>query len=90
MEAFNAGLVIFSALLLAPRDSNTNPLWAFAEQARPYLNMAIEALHNLDHGNRVIERCVQYLSQLSLVLVRQSELFPGLYFPAWSYILNEQ
>uniref|UniRef100_A0A0B7KK36 Uncharacterized protein n=1 Tax=Bionectria ochroleuca TaxID=29856 RepID=A0A0B7KK36_BIOOC len=28
--------------------------------------MAIEALQNLDRGNRVVERCVSYLSQLSL------------------------
>lgn len=28
--------------------------------------MAIEALKNLDRGNRVVERCVSYLSQLSL------------------------
>lgn len=39
--------------------------WDFMEQALPYFQMAIEALENLDRGNRVIERCVSYLSQLS-------------------------
>lgn len=40
--------------------------WYFMEQALPYFKMAIEALENLDRGNRVIERCVSYLSQLSI------------------------
>lgn len=38
------------------------------ERSRPYLDLATEALRCLDSGNRVIERCVEYLSQLSLAL----------------------
>lgn len=43
------------------------PRWEFVEAALPYFGMAIEALENLDRGNRVVERCVSYLSQLVLV-----------------------
>ncbi|KIH93562.1 hypothetical protein SPBR_04074 [Sporothrix brasiliensis 5110] len=49
------------------------PRWEFVEAALPYFGMAIEALENLDRGNRVVERCVSYLSQLVLVPVN-----PGL------------
>lgn len=37
-------------------------------QSRPYIENAIEALRRLDSGNRVIERCTEYLAQLSLIL----------------------
>jgi hypothetical protein len=40
--------------------------WEFVENALPYFNMAIEALSNLDRGNRVVERCVTYMMQLSI------------------------
>ncbi|RFU31829.1 hypothetical protein B7463_g4515, partial [Scytalidium lignicola] len=66
---FNAGLVIFGALVVAPKDSNLTSQWGFVEQCRPYFGMAIEALQNLDRGNRVIERCAEYLSQLSSALM---------------------
>ena len=73
--AFNACLVIFGALLVAPKDGSLNYHWDFVEQSRPFFNMAIEALRNLDRGNRVVDRCVQYLSQLSLALTRPGECF---------------
>lgn len=41
--------------------------------SRPYLDLAAEALQRLDSGNRVIERCVEYLSQLSKILKATSE-----------------
>ena len=41
--------------------------WNFVEAPLPYFNMAIEALQNLDRGNRVVERCVSYLSQLTIL-----------------------
>lgn len=41
--------------------------------ARPYLDLAAEALQRLDSGNRVIERCVEYLSQLSKILQTTSK-----------------
>lgn len=43
--------------------------WDFVEEALPYFTMAIEALQNLDQGNRVVERCVSYLSQLKVVSI---------------------
>ncbi|VUC26112.1 unnamed protein product [Clonostachys rosea] len=67
---FNAGLVIFAATHVAHNDCNGHTQrfsrWKFVEKALPYFDMAIEALQNLDRGNRVVERCVSYLSQLSL------------------------
>ncbi|KAL1866395.1 hypothetical protein Plec18167_009063 [Paecilomyces lecythidis] len=67
---FNAGLVIFGALLISSKESIHDPSqWNVVERARPYLDIAVEALKRLDSGNRVIERCVEYLSQLSVVLV---------------------
>lgn len=52
------------------------------DQSVPYLDMAAEALRRLDAGNRVIERCAEYLSQLSLILNASSTCkFPILYHP---------
>ncbi|RLL96753.1 hypothetical protein CFD26_105631 [Aspergillus turcosus] len=65
---FNAALVIFGALVVASREKDSNPLaWSEVDESRAYIDKAIEALHRLDSGNRVIVRCVEYLSQLSLV-----------------------
>lgn len=47
--------------------------WEFVETAMPYFNMAIEALRHLDQGNRVVERCVDYLSQLALLPIDSCE-----------------
>ena len=52
------------------------PRWEFVEAALPYFGMAIEALENLDRGNRVVERCVSYLSQLVLVPINPSASAP--------------
>jgi hypothetical protein len=72
--AFNAGLVIFGALLVSSKESPHNPgLWDSVERSRPYLDLAADALRRLDSGNRVIERCVEYLTQLSLALVALSK-----------------
>lgn len=69
LAAFNAGLVIFGALLVSSKERQHNPdQWRIIEQSRPYLDLAAEALRRLDYGNRVVERCVEYLSQLSMVL----------------------
>lgn len=79
-QAFNAGLVIFAATHVAHDDCKSDTerfsRWKFVEKALPYFNMAIEALQNLDRGNRVVERCVSYLSQLSL-----APLSPGMFLP---------
>lgn len=45
------------------------------ENARPYLDLAADALRHLDSGNLVIERCVEYLAQLSIILKATSK-FP--------------
>lgn len=72
--AFNAGLVIFGALLISSKESlHDSSQWSVVERSRPYLDIAAEALKRLDSGNRVIERCVEYLSQLSVVLVALSK-----------------
>ncbi|CAK7219252.1 hypothetical protein SCUCBS95973_003756 [Sporothrix curviconia] len=61
------------------------PRWEFVEDALPYFGMAIEALENLDRGNRVVERCVSYLSQLVLVPINPSASVP---FPGASATTN--
>ncbi|KAK3936611.1 hypothetical protein QBC46DRAFT_269289 [Diplogelasinospora grovesii] len=75
---FNAGLVIFAAMHVArceiQNDANQLSRWQFVQDALPDFNMAIEALRNLDRGNRVVERCVSYLSQLTLVPISSSML----------------
>jgi hypothetical protein len=48
--------------------------WKFVESALPYFTMAIDALQNLDRGNRSVERCVSYLSQLKIVPLVSCEL----------------
>ena len=48
--------------------------WKFVENAIPYFKMAIDALQNLDRGNRSVERCVSYLSQLDIVPMTSCEL----------------
>ncbi|KAK7887731.1 hypothetical protein LTR67_009634 [Exophiala xenobiotica] len=42
--------------------------WKFLDNATVYLNMAIEALQNLDRGNRVVQRITDYLSHLAVAL----------------------
>ncbi|KAJ5279909.1 transcriptional regulatory protein GAL4 [Penicillium angulare] len=66
---FNAGLVIFGALLVSSKERQCNPdQWRSIENSRQYLDLAADALRHLDSGNRVIERCVEYLAQLSMML----------------------
>lgn len=72
--AFNAGLTIFGALLVSSKESRHDPSqWCAVEQSRPYVDMAAEALRRLDSGNQVIERCVEYLAQLSMILKATSK-----------------
>lgn len=78
--AFNAGLVIIAGLLVSPKATATEgdgapSRWKFLESSAIYLNMAIEALQNLDRGNRVVQRIVDYLSQLALAVLSLRE-FP--------------
>lgn len=69
--AFNAALVIFASLMIISASKeplNDTSVGIKVNHSRPYIENAIEALRRLDSGNRVIERCVEYLSQLSLIL----------------------
>jgi hypothetical protein len=50
--------------------------WVFVERSRPYLDLALDALRHLDSGNSVIERCIEYLSQIILALTALN-LTPG-------------
>lgn len=54
-------------------DTDRLSRWKFVESALPYFNMAIDALQNLDRGNRSVERCVSYLSQLTIVPITPCE-----------------
>ncbi len=63
--AFNAALTIFGSFLLPAEDSPTGADSDRASRATHFLDKAIEALVNLDKDNRVIDRCVDYLKQLS-------------------------
>lgn len=75
LSAFNAGLVIFGALFVFSKTPSQSPeQWRIVCEARPYLDIAAEALRRLDSGNQVIERCVEYLSQLSLMLKSAGKL----------------
>lgn len=69
--AFNAALVIFASLMIisASKETlNNTSVGVKVNHSRIYIENAIEALRRLDSGNRVIERCVEYLAQLSLIL----------------------
>ncbi|CAI7674072.1 unnamed protein product [Penicillium pancosmium] len=66
---FNAALVIFVSLIVGSKERDNNPaLWSVVCHSRPYMDMAVEAIRRLDSGNRVVERCGEYLSQLSFIL----------------------
>ncbi|KIW29792.1 uncharacterized protein PV07_05580 [Cladophialophora immunda] len=74
---FNASLVIIAGLLVSPKEIGSEgdippSQWKFLESSAIYLNMAIEALQNLDRGNRVVQRIVDYLSQLALAVLSMS------------------
>ncbi|KAH8689695.1 fungal-specific transcription factor domain-containing protein [Talaromyces proteolyticus] len=87
--AFNAGLVIFGALLVSSRESPKNPtLWEPVERARPYLGLAVDALRRLDSGNRVIERCVEYLSQITMALTALTSNPPSTDIPTLNSLNN--
>ncbi|KAJ5983385.1 hypothetical protein N7481_005484 [Penicillium waksmanii] len=66
---FNAALVIFGSLIVASKERDRNPsAWIMVSHSRPCIDTAAEALRQLDPGNPVVERCQEYLSQLSAIL----------------------
>lgn len=73
--AFNAALVIVGCMVVAWKDRDDSPsTWDTVDKSRGYIEKAILALGRLDSGNRVIARCVEYLSQLVLILDTLSKL----------------
>lgn len=66
---------MFGALLVASKEEGRHhpDVWSTVTSSRPYLDLAADALRRLDSGNRVIERCVEYLSQLSMILKSSSK-----------------
>lgn len=69
---YNAALVIFAALLII-QDQNINgsvvPILPVSQQElQKCLNNAMMALRQLDKQNRMVERCANYLGQLTGVL----------------------
>jgi len=76
--AFNAALVIFGSLIVASKERDRNPsAWTMVSHSRPYIDTAAETLRQLDSGNPVVERCQEYLLQLSAILDPLSEFCPG-------------
>ncbi|PYH92137.1 hypothetical protein BO71DRAFT_421023 [Aspergillus ellipticus CBS 707.79] len=72
---FNAALVIAGCMVVAWKDRDDSPsTWEPLETSRGYIEKAILALRRLDSGNRIIARCVEYLSHLVLVLDTLSKL----------------
>ncbi|QKX55214.1 uncharacterized protein TRUGW13939_02306 [Talaromyces rugulosus] len=66
---FNAALVLIGCLMTVSKERKDSPLgWDMVDGSRVYIDKAIEALCQLDPGNRVIERCVEYLSKLAVIL----------------------
>lgn len=55
--------------MAASKERKDSPLaWSMVDGSRVYIDKAIEALCQLDAGNRVIGRCVEYLSKLAVIL----------------------
>lgn len=78
--AFNAALVVFGCMVVAWENRDDSPsTWGTVDKSRGYIEKAILALRQLDTGNRVIARCVEYLSHLVLILDNLSKLkmFPS-------------
>ncbi len=71
--AFNAALVLGACILIhvdstAAGNQSNMQLPDSIENLRFHLEMAIEALHDLDCNNRMVARCRDYLEQLAQVL----------------------
>ena len=76
-EAFNAALAVFGSLLVPC--SVANDLTAEIdrhERGRQFLDKAVDALLQLHPRNPVLERCVNYVRQLSKLVEAWSEFKP--------------
>ena len=67
--AFNAALVIFSALMIVRDTSRERPLLSFKDaELTALLKSAIDSLELLDPGNALVQKSTAYLERLSLIL----------------------
>jgi hypothetical protein len=76
--AFNASLVIFSALLIkhVSTRSHNRPLpYPPTDLSKSFLRTAIDTLTLLDNENRMVEKCAKYISKL-YNLLEQLEAAP--------------
>ena len=62
--AFNAALVVFAVMMICHETGRVIPDAPSKEDCRDGLEKAIKALADLDHGNKMIERCHDYLERL--------------------------
>lgn len=62
--AFNAALVVFAVMMICHETGRVIPDTPSKEDCRDGLETAIKALAELDHGNKMIERCHDYLERL--------------------------
>ncbi|RVX76020.1 hypothetical protein B0A52_00377 [Exophiala mesophila] len=61
---FNAALVVFAVMMICHETGRVIPDAPSKEDCRDGLEKAIKALADLDHGNKMIERCHDYLERL--------------------------
>ena len=68
--AFNAALVIYSALLIQTYVNSYGGLLSLGDITVPreLLRLAIQCLMDLDKGNPITEKCARYTSKLDHVL----------------------
>ena len=65
---FNAGLVLFAALLVYSRCRGVKtPVLESPEMVRDSLHKAVETLRLLDEGNKTVKKCYECLKRLSNV-----------------------
>ena len=64
-------------MVSATESARNAAAWEFAERSRPYLDLALDTLRHLDSGNSVVERCVEYLSQILALTAPNSNPGPG-------------
>lgn len=71
--AFNAALVLVGCILVS-LDQNTIEM-SSTQDLMQHLQMAVEALWDLDSDNRMVARCREYLDQLVQVVYAISKMF---------------
>lgn len=64
-EVFNAALMIFGSLLVSPRHTGGADISDQTKECKMFLARAIQALHELDEDNVTVQRCAEFLNQMS-------------------------